>query len=407
VKRPTAIVMTPRPPWPLDDGGRIALWQIVWSMARAFDTVLFTMHRPAEPPGPLPDDLARLGVRLVAVPHEPAPAPLALVQGLVGRWPYTLARFRSDAVDRELRRVAAEVRPRVCVLNNLHLGTYAGALRGSTVVLRQQNVETIWLERYSRTLRGPARWYAAHQAARMRRAEARLCEEADLVLAIQDEEAAALRALSPRARVEMIPVGVDFGRFRPHRPAAPPVVLITGAFGWPPNESGARKFLADGWPRVRARVPNARLRLVGKGLGGELRDLAIAAGAEAVGYVDDIAVEFAEASALVVPLWAGAGMRVKIVEAMAAGLPVVATSLAAEGIGLRSGIEAELAESAEELGLRVAGLLEDPGRAGALAAAAHAMARERYSIEALGNRLVELCEEAARRREAPATGARE
>ena len=84
-------------------------------------------------------------------------------------------------------------------------------------------------------------------------------------------------------------------------------------------------------------MPGARLRLAGKGIPQHLAAEARKAGAEPVGYVDDMASEFARASVLVVPLWVGAGARVKIIEALAARVPVVSTGLGAEGLGLVPG----------------------------------------------------------------------
>jgi glycosyltransferase involved in cell wall biosynthesis len=237
----------------------------------------------------------------------------------------------------------------------------------------------------------------------MRVAEARLCEAFDLVAAIQEREAQALRALAPRARVEVIPMGIDYSRFLPHAPASPPVVLLTGAFGWAPNAEGARAFVSNGWPRVAARVPGARLRVVGKDLSLDLEHSIRAAGGEPVGYVDSITPEYAVATVLVVPLWVGAGVRVKIVEALGAGPVVVSTPLGAEGLGLERDRHFVEAGTPEELGEAVARLLLAPELARAIADEGRRFAQERFSISAVSRRTIELVERVLETR---ASGAR-
>ena len=399
MSRDAALVLTPRLPWPQDDGGRVALWQTVSTLAAAFDTTLVSLVGANSTEAGEPATLRALGVSVERIPHIPPALPLALARGTFGRWPYTLARYRSDRVAAALRAIVARLRPRLAFVNNLHLAPYIHDLRPATVVLRQQNVETTWLSRFAASRRDPwTRAFTGFQAWRMRGAERELCESADLVLAIQEDEATELRALAPRANVAVMPFAVDEARFLP-RAAATARVLLTGAFGWPPNSEGAARFLRQGWGRVRARHAAATLRLVGKDLGTPLAELARAAGAEPVGYVPAIEPEFATASVLVVPLWVGAGVRVKIVEALMAGVPVVATSLAAEGLRLEHGRELLVADTAEGLGDAVADLLEDPERARAIAAAGQATARARWSLGSVGAETVRLCEATMRERE--------
>jgi hypothetical protein len=81
MSRPSALVLTPRLPWPLDDGGRIGLWQTVWSVSRSFDTTLISLVPPADAGGPVPPALAALGIEILRVPHRPPWTPVALVRG--------------------------------------------------------------------------------------------------------------------------------------------------------------------------------------------------------------------------------------------------------------------------------------------------------------------------------------
>lgn len=381
--RAAALVLTPRLPWPPDDGGRVVALQNLLAVASEYDTTLLSFapdHTATDPPR----ELADRGVRVVTVPFAPPSTAVAAVRGLLGRWPYSLARYRSHMFERALRADIARRRPAFAYVNHLHLATYVDALDGVPMVLREQNLEFLWMARYARAAGASARGaYAAIQSARLRRAEAELCSRAALVLAIQEEEARVIRAIAPGARVETLPVGVDLASFPPRSPASPPVVLLAASFQWPPNVEGALRFLGSGWPRLRARAPGAVLRVAGKGPPRALREACAAAGAELVADVPSMAAEYARATLLLVPLWIGGGARVKIVEAAAARLPVAATRFAAEGLGLDDGRHIVTAETPEALADAAAALLDSPETRSALAREARAVAEARWSLDAV------------------------
>ena len=381
--RRAALVLTPRLPWPLDDGGRIVLWQGLWAASRDHDVTLVSFVPPGTEREPLPDELRAVTARVVCVPHRPPSLPVAAVRGLVGRWPYTLARYQSAEFAGAVRSACVDAQPEYALVNNLHLAPYVESLEDVPMILRQQNVEHIWMERLGRSLGTfPHRVYARAQATRLRSAERDLCGRATLTLAIQEAEADALRVLAPAARVRTVPIGVDLSRFHEPSPAAAPIVLLPGSFAWAPNVEGALRFLAEGWPRVRAAVPGARLRIAGKAPPSRLCEAATRADVTVAADVPSMEDEFSTATVVVVPLWVGAGARVKIVEAMAARVPVAATPLAVEGLALEPELHYAAAEDASALGDRVAALLGDPVERLRLAATGRALAEARWSIEA-------------------------
>ncbi|MGH7726475.1 MAG: glycosyltransferase family 4 protein [Candidatus Eiseniibacteriota bacterium] len=393
MRRRTALVLTPRLPWPLDDGGRVGLWQSVWTASKAYETIVVSLYNPDEPALPVPPSLAERQIEIVRIPHRPPSTTTGLWDGVFGRWPYTLARYRNHAFDAEVRRLVRERAPAIAIVNHLHLATYADAFGAVPWVLREHNVEFSWMRRFAASRRNPlVKAYANFSAARLARTEADLCRRAALVLAIQESEAREIARVAPEARVEIVPIGVDFARFRAPARDAPPIVLIVGSYAWRPNAEGVRRFLGEGWPEVRARIPDARLRVVGKDLPRALAGEIEAAGGESVGFVEDVAPEYARASVLVVPLWVGAGARVKIVEALAAGLPIVTTALGAEGLGLVDGVHAVYAEEPAALGRAAARVLSEPQRARRLEVEGRDWAARNFSLEAVARRTNELCE---------------
>jgi glycosyltransferase involved in cell wall biosynthesis len=361
----------------------VVLRQNVLAAAEQYDLTLLSFAPTGAAPV-LPPEFRERGVHLVTVPFHPPSRVAAAWRGLFGRWPYTLARYRSAAFERALRAEVARRRPAVAYVHHLHLATYFDALDGVPMVLREQNLEFAWMARYAREAGATPRGiYAGIQARRLLNAEVALARRSALVLTIQEGEARALRAVAPGARVETLPVAVDLDAFPPPSPVTPSVVLLAASFQWPPNVEGAIRFLREGWPRLRERAPGVRLRLAGKAPPARLRDACAAAGADLAADVPSMAAEYARAALLIVPLWVGGGARVKIVEAFAARLPVVATTVAAEGLDLEEGQHYARGETPVELADAAVALLDDVARRHSVAAAAHALTAARWSLAAV------------------------
>ena len=158
--------------------------------------------------------------------------------------------------------------------------------------------------------------------------EARAFAAADLVLAIKAEEAAHVAATAPGTAVATLPFAVDIPATDLEGPR-PPVALFVGAVN-PPNVDALDWLLAEIWPRVRRRSPDARLRVVGRVA--ERAGVPWPEGAEAVGFVEDLAAEYAGAAVVLAPIRFGSGVKIKLVEGLAQGLPGVATPAGAEGL---------------------------------------------------------------------------
>jgi glycosyltransferase involved in cell wall biosynthesis len=166
----------------------------------------------------------------------------------------------------------------------------------------------------------------------------------------------------------------------------PPTILYIGTLSWPPNVNAVRFLVDDVLPRVRRSLPGARLTVVGKTPPPEIQRLAREDGRITVAAnVDDVMPYFRDAHVLAVPLQAGGGTRLKILEAFAAGLPVVSTAVGCEGLRVQDGQHLVVAER-EDFAGAIASLLSDPARAQALAERARVVARERYDWHVVGER---------------------
>lgn len=239
--------------------------------------------------------------------------------------------------------------------------------------------------------------------ARIRTQERRLLRGYTQITAVSGADAARLRQIVPSARVAVVPNGVDagyFGAVAACEPDALPRVVFTGALWYRPNSDGLRWFANAVWPRILACRSDARFSIVGARPGPEVCALAAQPGIEVHPSVEDVRPYLAEAAVAVVPLRLGSGTRLKVLEALAAGRPVVATSLGAEGLRLAPGRDLLLAERPEEFAAAVLALLDRPALARRMAAAGRETVRRRYTWQSIGagfqSVLVELLDSAAR-----------
>lgn len=175
-------------------------------------------------------------------------------------------------------------------------------------------------------------------AAELAYAEARLARAHRWLLASSPLVAARLRQLSRRSRVEVVPLSLDPALYSPAPLDGLPVLGVIGTAAWPPTAAAMRRLVTQVWPHVRKAVPEARLQVAGRGTE-RFTDFLRQPGVEVLGEVPSAGTFLRGLSALVFPLVRGSGMKVKVLEAMASGLPVVTTPAGAEGVGSSGGVE--------------------------------------------------------------------
>ena len=192
----------------------------------------------------------------------------------------------------------------------------------------------------------------------------------------------------------VVATGVDVGMYRTPANATKRAssVMFLGSMDWPANIDGVEYFCAQIWPRVSAAVPNATFRVVGRRPPERIQRLA-SASVEIVGGVDSVLPELHAASVFVVPLRIGGGTRLKIYEAMAAALPMVSTSVGAEGLDVTSGRDILLADDPVEFADAVIRLLTDEGRRDAMGREALATA-SRFDWSVIAEDFLEVLERA-------------
>jgi glycosyltransferase involved in cell wall biosynthesis len=382
-------------PYPPTSGKRIRTLNLALRLARRHQ-LTYICHRNADADEArrAADFFAEHGVETVvvgrAVPPKSGPGFYArLAANLLSPLPYSVASHTSRGLRAALRRQAAA---RAVDLWHCEWTPYAEALRavpGRRVVVAH-NVESVIWRRYYETERGALRrWYVGRQWRKFERFERRALAGADRTVAVSGADAERFRRDFGVTRVDVVENGVDTAYFRPEAARrVPGRLLFLGSLDWRPNLDGVSRLLDDVFPAVRAAEPDATLNLVGRNPPAWLRRRAAeSAGVTLHADVPDVRPYLASCALLVVPLRIGGGSRLKILEALAAGTPVVSTRVGAEGLCLEPGRDLTVTKDTDDLAAALVAALRSPERLARQVASGRARVLARYDWDTLADEM--------------------
>jgi len=272
------------------------------------------------------------------------------------------------------------------------MAPYALALSGVTRMLEEHNSGTRWMaERYEAQTAPLQRlrcWVSWHKSMRY---ESRLFPRFDLVSMVSEQDAAASRRLVSGSRppVLVFPNGVDCVQLRRGMATPQPDTLVfSGALTYHANYEAMQFFLGQVYPLIRAARPHVKLRITGATNGVALQGLALDPSVTLTGYVEDIHHEIAQAAVAIVPIRSGGGTRLKILESMALGAPVVSTTKGAEGIAASQGEHLLLADDPATFADCTVRLLQDADLRRRLAMHARQLVETSYDWSNIGQQFV-------------------
>jgi glycosyltransferase involved in cell wall biosynthesis len=324
-----------------------------------------------------------------------------LMLGVVRKTPAGLLNFASTAMVKALETELAQDPYDIIQIEGIEMFGYLHAIRSSEhrpkyIVMDWHNIESELMHRYSLKAQTPLhRLYLLRVASQFKKIESEILKNCDLNLVVSERERQNLLRRQPQSRVMVLENGVNVEKFdslfgerddrkmwaNRHR------VLFVGSMDYHPNIDAVRYFADEIWPSLQRRLPSAVFTVVGRNPHERVRALAHRAGIEVTGTVPDVHPFYSQAFVAVVPLRMGGGTRLKILEAMAAGLPVVSTSLGAEGLAVQPNVQLELADSPREFCSHIIALRNDYPRWRDLSVAGRKLAETRYNWNAIGAKL--------------------
>lgn len=378
--KPRILIISPVTPYPVFHGAGSAIFGYLRALRQDFE-ILFAGFCPEKFLAQAEEGLRMLcgDVALMAPPER----------RYVDAWARTPFYF-SNLKDERLRRAVLDLhrkyRPEIVQVEYMSMAEYADGLEG--VRLLRAHVQEWWhfylgwKKCFSRAERFTKLMGCLDTITHNRRT----MRQFDCILVTHEEERRRALELDSRARVETLPfLLMDCEQFEPapHIPRDPTMIFV-GFLPHTPNEEGLRWFLENVYPRVKNEEPAARLVVVGAGASNAMLGLMHDCGVEYHGFVEDLRAEYARSRVYIAPIMTGGGIRTKILEAMAAGVPVVSSIFAPLGIGTTPGAHLLAADDPGEYAQCVLRLLRDDATWWRIRRRARRFVEENYSLQTNG-----------------------
>lgn len=342
--------------------------------------------------------------RIVTLHKDKTYTPSKILRGLVGPMPLTLLNCWSSHAASQLQDTLASNRFDTVQIEGVHLLAYLPILRSApgcpAILVDWHNIESDVMWRYARTTPSWAKKAVAQRTARLiYRAEDRLLEACTTHTVTSERERQKLLSRCPGAKIKVIPNGTDTDSYAVEklpevsrgtdRARSKQTILFVGSMDYHANIDAVAWFAREVWPEIACNHPDIDFTIVGRDPAPEVRALA-SDRIHVTGTVDDLRPYYTSALAVVVPLRYGGGTRLKILEAMAARVPVLSTRLGAEGIDADDDVHLLLADTSQELTAAVSRLVASPELRVRLSQAARLLVSKFYGWSTIGKQLYEI-----------------
>lgn len=390
------LMLTPYLPYPLVSGGQIRTYNLLKALSKIHDITLFALIKDDSERAHL-SELKKYCHKIVLFKRTKHPFVLRniLLAGFTA-YPFVVTRNlplgMSSAIQKELSSepydlIHAET---FYMMPNIPEGTKV------PIILAEQTIEYLGYQDYMNKAFPLLRPILAIDIAKIKYWERYYWKKADKLITMSTEDKAFIeRELGVQTNTSVVANGVDLAYFSAVKKKLPatPTILFVGTFKWLPNKEAVEEIVQKIWPLVRRQLPTARLKIVGFSPTAKIQSYAKLPGVSVLGGIKDIRTAFATSHMLLAPIRSGKGTRYKVLEAMITGTPVVATSLAAEGLDLTSGKNVLIADTVPALAELTLKLLRDPALQRRLATEGKALVKRSYSWEGIARQLDDVYQE--------------
>ncbi len=350
--------ISPQVPVPPTDGGKLSIWGNTVNLSKRghkIDFVCYLKHSNYEESYKMLSNYCTPYLLKVKTDNSLWGA----IINLFSRVPYNASKYNRKELLKFIRNYFSKNEVDIVQVEHLHMGWIVDEIRklsNAKIVLRQQNLETLIMKRfYERQKNLFLKYFAKIQYKKFLKFEPYICSKFDKVIMISTADEAKLKKLNPSINSTTIPSGVNANLLNVKRGKEIPFSLIhIGSMDWYPNFYGLQWFLEKVYPRVVEKFPESKLFIYGGGDTSKLKITdEIKQNINIVGFIDDLWEEISDKSLAIVPLKIGGGIRIKILEMLAAGQIILTTSIGSEGIELEDGKNALIANSAEEFNEKI------------------------------------------------------
>lgn len=384
-------------PYPPAGGSHQRSFHLLRHVARACDTTLVAFNLRNEPAADLAGYAEELRRYCRQVEFWEMPVRWRgprwwslLAASALNDTPFVCRAFWSRRLEQRFRALLDAQPWTLLHFDSPDLGLYAAVSAGFRKVLTHHNCESAMAERRAENEREPVRRvFLRRQARKLAALEREVCPQFEVNLAVSPEDAQLLAERSPECHIHVVENGTDTDYFRPAAGSPEPDTLVfCGSLDWYPNVSGLEFFAERIWPQIIQARPGVRMRMVGRNPAPSLRRWAERdARVELIANPPDVRPAVSASSVFICPIRDGGGTRLKILDALAMGKPVVTTRIGCEGLGVEPGRDLLLADSPEEFARATLALLGDRELCRRLGQAGRRLAEAaydwRYSADAL------------------------
>jgi glycosyltransferase involved in cell wall biosynthesis len=387
------LLLTQVLPYPPDSGPKVKTYHVLKYLAQQHDVTLVSFVRDSDKPEYV-HHLETLCERVITVPmiRSKSRDLQHLGQSLIRGETWMMLRDESPAMRRVLAERAAGPAFDIVHADQLNMAQYALPFVNAYKVLDLHNALWMLYKRLAETLplTNPMKAILMRDWPLLKRYEGAMCQRFDAVTTVTEEDRQLLRAAGASGPITVIPIAIDTDEQAPvsRQPSRPHIIHI-GTMYWPPNIDGINWFLDGIYPLIKARLPEVHCTLVGSKPPHSIeRRSRIDHSVSVTGYVEDPMPIFQDASMMIVPIRSGGGMRVKILNALAQGIPMVSTTMGCEGILVEHNRDILLADEADDFASACVQLLTDSDLNHRISQAGRVTAEQHYdyrqACQALG-----------------------